>query len=161
MLWVYLLGIVTVLAIVVRRLLLKQKPLDDEVYSYRLAIDHVSSGVAWVDANGQLHSVNPALAEMLSTTQQELAQKHWLQMFPVEERPALEDKFSQMLLAGRASLEAPTRDSDGRETLRSVLIVAVHDHKMRFVGHHCIIERILEDQPGLRVSTAGFATLSN
>jgi hypothetical protein len=31
------------------------------------------------------------------------------------------------------------------------LLVAVHDHKMRFVGHHCLIadrtrERLLEEQ---------------
>jgi hypothetical protein len=33
----------------------------------------------------------------------------------------------------------------------NVLLVAVHDHKMRFVGHHCLVldsthTRILEDR---------------
>jgi PAS domain S-box-containing protein len=161
MLWLYLLGIVTVLTIVVRRLLHKQKPLNDEVFSHRVAIDNVSSGVAWIPADGTLHTVNPALAEMLGTTQQELSGMQWLEIFPASERTNVEGTFSQMLLAGRASMEVSTRDSYGRETLRTVLLLAVHDHKMRFMGHHCIVERIFDDEPGLRVSTAGFATLSN
>jgi PAS domain S-box-containing protein len=161
MLWLYLLGIVTVLSISVRRLLRKQKPLNDEVFSHRVAIDNVSSGVAWIPADGQLHTVNPALAEMVGTTQNELSRLSWLEIFPESERATVEEKFSQMLLAGRASMEVPTRDSHGEETLRTVLLLAVHDHKMRFMGHHCIVERIIEEEPVLRVSTARFATLAN
>ena len=59
-----------------------------------------------------------------------------------------EEKFSKMLLAGRASMEAITRDSYGRATPRNLVLVAVHDHKMRFMGHHCIVERIFDDEPG-------------
>lgn len=161
MLWLYLLGIVTVLTIAVRRLWRRQKPLTDEVFSHRVAIDNVSSGVAWIPTSGELHTANPALADMLCTTQQELDGKNWMEIFPMSERPAVEEKFSQMLLAGRSSMEAPVRDSYGREILRNVVLVAVHDHKMRFMGHHCIVERIFEDEHAVRVSTAGFATLSN
>jgi len=161
MLWLYLLGIVTVLSIVVRRLWRRQKPLDEAVFSHRVAIDNVSSGVAWIPKNGLLHTVNPALVSMLCTTQDELKDRDWMDIFASDEKAHVEEKFSQMLLAGRSSLEALTRDSYGREIPRNVVLVAVHDHKMRFMGHHCIVERIFEDEHSHRVQTAGFATLSN
>jgi PAS domain S-box-containing protein len=161
MLWLCLLGIVTVLTIAVRRLLRRQKPLDDAVFSNRVAIDNVRSGVAWVPEGGQFLMVNPALADLLRTTQHDLAGKNWMEIFPQSERALVEEKFSQMLLAGRASLETLTRDSYGHEAPRDVVLVAVHDHKMRFAGHHVIVERVVEQDHGLRVATAGFATLSN
>ncbi len=58
---------------VLRRVLRRQAPLSDELYSKQVAIDHVHSGVAWVRADGTLGSVNPALAEApMKTTPREL-----------------------------------------------------------------------------------------
>jgi hypothetical protein len=91
-------------------------------------------------------------------------------MFAESDRARVEQVYSQMLLAGRASLSAATIDASGLETQREVLLVAVHDHKMRFMGHHCIIERVSEDGHEARhlqkstrsqVSSAQFATLSS
>ena len=65
-LWLYLLGAVTVLVIALRRVLRRQAPLSDELYSKQVAIDHVHSGVAWVRADGTVGSVNPALARILA-----------------------------------------------------------------------------------------------
>jgi len=142
MLWLYLLAIVTILGIVVRRLLRKQKPLSDEVYSWRVAIDHVCSGVAWVPANGCLHSMNPALTQMQGATAEELTGRPWLGLFAESDQPRVEQVYSRMLLAGVASTNAATVDAWGIETEHEVRLVAVHDHKMRFMGHHCIIESL-------------------
>jgi PAS domain S-box-containing protein len=169
MLWLYLLGIVTILAIVVRRLLRKQQPLNDEVYSWRVAIDHVSSAVAWVPANGRLHSMNPALTQTLGTTAEQLAGRPWLGLFAESDRPRVEQVYSQMLLAGVASTNAATVDAWGIEMVHEVRLVAVHDHKMRFMGHHCIIERPSKDGRNAahlgvaraQVATPEFATLSS
>ena len=161
MLWLYLLGAVTVLSIAVRRLLRRQRPLDDQVFSHQVAIDNVRDGVAFVGKDGRLRSVNPALANIVRCSAQELMGRNWLELFPRTERGEVEAKYSQMLLAGRSSLETSTVDSNHRETPHEVLLIAVHDHKMRFMGHHCIVERAYGDEPGLRVATAGFATLAN
>lgn len=161
MLWLYLLGAVTVLGIAVRRLRRRQKPLDDQVFSHQVAIDNVRDGVAFVAADGRLQAVNPALADMLRTTQAELLGRPWLDMFARAEQGSVEEKYSQMLLAGRASMETSTIDANRRETPHELLLVAVHDHKMRFMGHHCIVERAYDDLPAALSSTAGFATLSN
>ncbi len=146
MLWLYLLGVATFLGIVVRRLVRRQKPLNDELYSKRVAIDHVSSGVAWVSANGKLYSLNASLVQMLASSSESLKDSHWMVMFAKTERSRVEAAYSQMLLAGIASLETRIVDSYGGESDREVRLVAVHDHKMRFMGHHCIVERVADDR---------------
>jgi len=150
MLWLYLLGIATFLGIVVRRLQRRQKPLNDELYSKRVAIDHVSSGVAWVSASGKLHSLNASLAQMLGGSAETLAGTNWLEIFPEGDRPRVTEAFSQMLLAGIASVGARTVDGYGGEVPRAVVLVAVHDHKMRFMGHHCIVETAVMELPERR-----------
>jgi hypothetical protein len=56
-----------------------------------------------------------------------------------------------MLLLGRATLDAHGRRLDGSHSGLEVLMVAIHDHKMRFVGQHCLVvdrtrEKALESQ---------------
>jgi PAS domain S-box-containing protein len=114
--------------------------------------------------------MNPALAQMLGSTPEELWGRDWMQMFAESDQPRVEQVYRQMLLAGKASINAATVDPRGVESPREVLLVAVYDHKMRFKGHHCIIERASDDgraagylQKGARaqVSRAQFATLSS
>jgi PAS domain S-box-containing protein len=147
MFWLYLLGIVTVLTIVVRRLLRRQQPLIDELYSQRIAIDQMSSGVAWIPANGSVHSVNRALAQMLGAPAEQLAGRNWLQMFAESERPRVEQVYSETLIAARASFNTLTIDVNGVETPREVRMAAVYDHKMRLMGHHCIIDSVADQGP--------------
>ena len=146
MLWLYLLGVATFLGIVVRRLMRLQKPLNDELYSKRVAIDHVSSGVAWVSTNGNLYSLNTSLSQMLGASQESLKGSNWLLMFAKDERHRLQEGYSQMLLSGIASLDTRLLDTFGGESDREVVLVAVHDHKTRFMGHHCIVERVISER---------------
>ncbi len=72
-------------------------------------------------------------------------------MFPVDEHYRIRDSFSQALLSGMASLDLAGERVDGSRIWMNVRLIAVHDHKMRFVGHHCLIqdrtyERDLEEQ---------------
>jgi PAS domain S-box-containing protein len=151
MFWLYLLGVVTLLAIAVRRLWRRQKPLSDDLYVKSVAIDHVHDGVAWVTAGGRISYLNPALARMLDAPREQLEGHTWYEMFATEERGRVQDAYSQMLLSGKSWLEAKVVDSRGGMKRRSLLIVAVHDHKMRLAGHHCILhesahERHAEEQ---------------
>ncbi len=128
------------LTIVVRRLLRRQQPLIDELYAKRIAIDQMSSGVAWIPSNGSVHSVNRALARMLGATAEQLAGRNWLQMFAESERPRAQQVYTETLLAARGSFHTLTIDVNGVETPREVRMAAAYDHKMRLMGHHCIIE---------------------
>lgn len=151
MLWLYLLGAVIVLCIALRRVIHRQTPLSDEVYSTKVAFDHLQSGVAWVNGDGIIGMVNSSLAATLASDPKALIGRAWLDIFPKEERERVRQAYSQMLLLGRTEFDISGQRADGTYAWLSVLLVAVHDHKMRFVGHHCLVldsthTRLLEER---------------
>ena len=151
MLWLYLLGAVTVLTIALRRVMRRQAPLSDELYSTKVAFDHLQSGVAWVRGDGTLGTVNSSLAATLSVDPEGLVGRDWLTMFPKQEQERVKEAYSQMLLSGKTQFDTYGQRADGTYAWVNVLLVAVHDHNMRFVGHHCLVldsthTKILEDR---------------
>jgi PAS domain S-box-containing protein len=151
MLWLYLLGAVTVLAIALRRVLRRQTPLSEELYSTKVAFDHLQSGVAWVRADGTLGTVNSSLAATLTADPKGLLGRDWITMFPKLEQERVKEAYSQMLLSGKTQFDTYGQRADGTYAWLNVLLVAVHDRKMRFVGHHCLVldsthAKILEDR---------------
>jgi PAS domain S-box-containing protein len=151
MLWLYLLGAITVLCIALRRVIHRQTPLSDEVYSTKVAFDHVQSGVAWIRGDGTIGMVNSSLASTLSRESKSLVGCDWLDIFPKQERERIRESYSRMLLLGRTEIDAYGLRTDGSYAWLNVLLIAVHDHKMRFVGHHCLVldlthTRLLEDR---------------
>lgn len=150
-LWFYLLGLSVLLVIALRRVLARQTPLSDELYSKTVAIEHVQSGVAWIRADGTIRTINASFASTLGALQRELLGRDWYEMFAQQDRPRIQEAFSQMLLLGKCNLDVLGKRMDGTYAGIELLLVAVHDHKMRFVGHHCLIadrtrERLLEEQ---------------
>ena len=139
-LWLYLLAAVTLLTIALRRVLHRLRPLSDEVYAKQVAIDHVHSGAAWVRFDGNIGSVNPALAKSLNAIPRDLVGQPWLTMFPAKERERLDDAYSKALLMGKASLEVEAQRSDGSLVAMDLLLVSIHDHRTRFIGHYCLME---------------------
>lgn len=151
MLWLYLLGAVTFLAIALRRVIQRQTPLADELYSTKIAFDHLQSGVAWVRGDGTLGTVNSSLAATLRADPKSLIGGNWLEVFQKQEHERVREAYSQMLLLGKTEFSAYGQRADGTSAWLSVLLVAVHDHKMRFVGHHCLVldsthAKLLEDR---------------
>ncbi len=151
MFWLYLLAIVTVLLIVLRRVLHRQTPLSDELFLKQVAIEHVQTGVAWVRLDSTIGSINHSFAQTFHAAPSQLVGREWLKMFPAAEHYRIRDSFSQALLSGMASLDVAGTRLDGSDVWINVRLIAVHDHKMRFVGHHCLIEdhtreRALEEQ---------------
>jgi PAS domain S-box-containing protein len=156
-LWLYLLGAVTVLVIVLRRVLRRQAPLSDALYSKQVAIDHVHSGVAWVRADGTVGSVNPALAQSLRAIAAELVGRKWEMLFPADERPEIQQAYRQALLMGRITRESTALRLDGSVAPVNLMLVTIHDHKSRLVGHYCLIEdrtREIELEEQVRKLTA-------
>jgi PAS domain S-box-containing protein len=150
-LWVYLLGLSILLGIALRRVMLRQKPLNDELYAKIVAIEHVQSGVAWVRPDSEIKSMNSAFAEILAARVEDLLGKSWYDLFASQELARLKQAYSQTLLLGKTDLQAFGKRADGTFAGLQVRLVAVHDHKMRFVGHYCLVadhtkELLLEDQ---------------
>lgn len=151
MLWLFLLAAVTFLVISRRRLRLLVKPLDDALYSTKVAVDHVHSGVGWVRADGIVGSVNQSLADSMALKPSDVVNRDWYLMFAPEERGLVREAYAQMLLAGIASAETAIQRGDGTSHPVNLRLVAVHDHRMRLVGHHCLLhdqarQRDLESQ---------------
>lgn len=139
MFWLYLLGAVTILAIVLRRVWRRQTPLKDELYSSRVAIDHVQSGVAWVTADGKLGLVNQSLGHSLGIEAIELVGGKWLKLFAMADRERASNAYSEMLLRGITRFEALGAGPAGAPACLEAVLVAVHDHNTRLVGHYCLI----------------------
>jgi hypothetical protein len=94
----------------------------------------------------------------MGTKPAELVEQDWYLLFPRAERARVKDSYTQMLLSGIASLDTQIERVDGLQHPVNLRLVAVHDHKMRLVGHHCMIQdesrpRSLEQQV-LRLSEA-------
>jgi PAS domain S-box-containing protein len=140
MLWLYLLAAVTVLVIALRRVVHRQKPLDDQLYSSRVAVDHVHSGVAWVRADGTIGSMNLAFAAILGIKPGELDGHDWLLLFPHRERAKVRELRSQLVLQGIAAFDVYVERANCSPAWLNMVLVAVHDRKTRFVGHHCLAE---------------------
>src|SRR5262245_6637191 len=113
MFWLYLLATVTLLTIALRRVVLRQKPLDDEVFSRAVAFEHVHSGIAWIKNDGMVMSMNASLASTLQLDPKEARGMNWYDLFAKSERARLESGYSQMLLAGKAQLDVHGRNMTG------------------------------------------------
>ena len=151
MLWLYLLGAVTVLAIALRRVVHRQTPLTDELYSTKVAFEYLQSGVAWVQPDQTIGAVNASLAATLSSDARDLVGRSWVDLFAELEHDRVHHAYKTMLLQGKTEFDAYGQRSDGTYPWLNVRLVPVHDHNMRFVGHHCLIldstrTRILEDR---------------
>jgi PAS domain S-box-containing protein len=144
-LWLYLLAAVTVLLIILRRVMHRQIPLSDEIYSKQVAIDHVHSCVAWVRADGLIGTVNPALSKTVQMLPKELIGQHWETIFPADERPKVQEAHRQALLMGKTRLDTQAQRPNGTLAKVSVLLVTVHDHKSRLVGHYCLMEDLTRE----------------
>jgi hypothetical protein len=113
MLWLYLLGAVTVLVIALRRVMQRQMPLSDELYSTKVAFDHLQSGVAWVRGDGTLGTVNSSLAATLTADPKGFVGRDWLTMFPKMEQQSVKDAYSQMLLSGKTQFDTYGQRANG------------------------------------------------
>jgi PAS domain-containing protein len=140
MLWLVLLGVAVALGIALRRVLRRQAPLNDELYSKTVAVDHVQSGVAWVRGDGTYGLVNPSFAKTFQLEPRDFIGREWYKVFTPGEQARIRDSYSQMMLMGVIAFEASGERADRKTVCLDVRMVAVHDHHMRFVGHHCMIE---------------------
>ena len=61
-------------------------------------------------------------------------------MFPQKDQARLDQAYRQSLLMGKASLEIEAQRTDGSLVKADVLLVSIHDHKTRFIGHYCLME---------------------
>ncbi len=140
MFWLYLLGLITVLVIALRRVKRRQAPLDNELYAKKVAVEHVQSGIAWVRLDGRIGSANQSFAKTFRCHPEQMIDQVWFTLMAETDRERAREAYSQMLLAGIDSFDCQGLRSDGSVVWLNVRLVAGHDQQMRFAGHHCLIE---------------------
>lgn len=106
-------------------------------------------------------TVNSSLAATLNADPKGLIGRAWLEIFAKQDWERVRESYSQMLLLGVTEFDAHGQRADGTYAWLNVMLVAVHDHKMRFVGHHCLVldstrtklleERLEEKEERLKV----------
>jgi len=151
MLWLYLLGAVTVLVIALRRVVQRQEPLGNELYSKTVAVEHVQSGIAWIGSDGTVGSANHAFAAIFCLEPKNIVGRNWYSLIEERDRSRLEEAYRQMLIVGKQMIEVHGKLIEETAPGLELILVPVHDHKMRYVGHHCLVadrtrERLLEAQ---------------
>jgi PAS domain S-box-containing protein len=140
MIWRILLGIATFLTIALRRVLRRQVPLNEALYSKTVAIDHIQTGIAWVRGDATIGSVNPSFAQTYRVEPARLLSREWVQLFAANDQSRVREAYSRMMLGGMVSFDAVGERADASLAWLNVRLVPVHDHLTRFVGHHCMIE---------------------
>jgi PAS domain S-box-containing protein len=135
--WLTLLGLLAILSVLLLRMP-RRKTSQDEPYVKRVAVEHLTSGVAWVGSDEKIRAVNPAMADSLEVGTGDLAGHDWCDLFVPSDREGVRQAYTQMLLTGRASVKARGVRLSGTHIWFDVLLLAVHDGKMRFIGHHCL-----------------------
>lgn len=165
MLWLYLLGTVTVLVIALRRVVRRQEPLDNELYSKTVAVEYVQSGIAWIKPNGIVGSANCAFAAIFCMDAKNIVGQNWFSLVEDRDRSHLEEAYRQMLIVGKQVIEVHGRLIEETAPGLELVLVPVHDKRMRFVGHHLLVadrtrEKLLEAQvrqlrAGLEMRGAG------
>ena len=139
-LWLILLAVAVGLGIALRRVLRRQSPLNDELYSQQVAVAHVQSGVAWIRADLTFGSVNQSFADTFKILPRDFTGREWYKIFGPDDHTRIRESYAEMMLRGVTSFEAEGERSDGSLAWLRVRLVAVHDSHLRFVGHQCMID---------------------
>lgn len=99
---------------------------------YRRYIDHAPIGIFIADPNGRYIDVNPASAVITGYSQDELLQRHMLELIPESAHAEAKDHFQKVLSAGRSVGELPFIHKSGEHRWWTVDAIQIEDQ--RFMG---------------------------
>jgi len=86
-------------------------------------VEHVQSGVVWVNSDGKVSSVNASFANTLGGEPKSILGHDWFEIFAPRDRSKMEEAYSQMLLLGKANVQVHGRRLDGSYSALEVLMV--------------------------------------
>jgi PAS domain S-box-containing protein len=107
--------------------------------------------------------INPALAKTVGLLPREIIERSWMNFFPMGERRRVEEAYSQALLMGKINLQTLAHRSNGTLARVNILIVTVHNHNARLVGHYCMMDdrsREMELEEQIQRLSAGIISSS-
>lgn len=140
----------------------EQRRRDQQLAEQRLALIHAVEGIGRLDLNGRYLEVNPAYAELLGRTAEELVGQSWQITVHPEEIPKVQEAFSQMLRDGKVEIDVRGLRADGTTFYKQVAVVLTRDENGTPSGYFCFAKDVtarLEMEAAVRCSEARFRAL--
>ncbi|MBF2003860.1 MAG: PAS domain S-box protein [Synechococcales cyanobacterium M58_A2018_015] len=106
------------------------------------ALESAVEGIAQLDTQGRYVTVNPAYAQMLGYSPEELLQMEWQQTLHPDDLDTLQTAYQQMLREGKAEVEVRGLRKDGTLFDKQVVMVTAYDSQQQMSGHYCFTKDI-------------------
>lgn len=121
-----------------------RKKAEADLLELSLALSNALEGIAQIDNQGEFLTTNRAFANQLGYAGDDLIGVHWQNIVVPSSLDKLRAADERLKEAGKASFDAQGLRKDGTTFHAEVTVVAIHDDKGQFVGHHCFMKDISE-----------------
>jgi PAS domain S-box-containing protein len=107
------------------------------------ALQHAVDGIAKIDGNGMIVSVNESFSAQLGYKHNELVGTHWHNIVAPNCLPKLEQAYKRMLAQGHVELEIEGHHKGGAK-LANLMVLVRSNQPEKSAGHYCFLEDITE-----------------
>ncbi|MEV4283380.1 response regulator [Actinoplanes xinjiangensis] len=108
------------------------------------AMTHAVEGISFIDPDGNYQRVNPAYADAVGMTPEELVGQNWAITVHPDDLPALEEAYRTMLESGKVTAQARGVRRDGTIFFKEVTMITEKGPTGRLLGHHCFMRDITD-----------------
>lgn len=122
----------------------ERKQAQAELLEMSTALGNAVEGIARLDINGRYIALNRAYAAALGYQQEEMIGMSWQQTVHPDDLEVVTATYQQMMIEGKAEVEAMGVRKDGSTFYKEMVIVAAYDWHDRLIGHHCFTKDITE-----------------
>lgn len=123
------------------------------------ALENAAEGVARIDSQGRIVSVNRAFSDLTGFQNEDLIGQEWLCTTHPADRAQMKVAYQTMLQQGKAEQEVRGLRKDGGNLFQQQVIVSTYDHSGSFVGHYCFV-RDITSRARAEAERDGYFTLS-
>jgi PAS domain S-box-containing protein len=120
----------------------ERKLIEQDWANTSAALENAVEGIARVDTYGRFTAINPAFAEHLGYSPEELLGAHWHISVHPEDVTFLKSAEEEMLEVGKSELEARGIKRDGSLSHSQIVLVKALDQNNDYIGHHCFMKDI-------------------
>ncbi|XGW00485.1 MAG: PAS domain S-box protein [Leptolyngbya sp. BL-A-14] len=122
----------------------ERKQAQAELLEMSTALGNAVEGIARLDINGHYIALNRAYAAALGYQQEEMIGMSWQQTVHPNDLDIVTATYQQMMVEGKAEVEAMGLRKDGSTFYTEMVVVAAYDWHDRLIGHHCFTKDITE-----------------
>ncbi|MBI2899709.1 MAG: PAS domain S-box protein [Planctomycetes bacterium] len=122
----------------------ERRKVEEELRQKTEILENAVEGIARLDSEGRILSVNRACAEMLGYAPEEMTGLEWTPLVHPDDRERAKAAYGRMSETGRACFEGRALRKGGDAFFHEVVMIKGLDRSGRFSGHYCFIRDITE-----------------